>query len=284
MRAPLQLIVVLLLAGLLAACSTTRLAYNQSHRLVSWQLGGYLDLDRSQKALLREEFLALRAWHRATQLPAYAQDLHALADDLEAKRFDADVLESVITRANAHTEVLVARALPHGVVLARSMRDDQLDAVDARLQEEIGEQLAEREAMSQAQWRSKIAEDMVDTLQNWAGSLNATQRARVDAWAQARQATPVMWRSRRQESQRAIFALLEARHTEDFEARVGHFIRQRGDDRSEDLREAAAADRALWIALMLDLEASLSERQRAHLVDALRGYANDAEVFAARAN
>lgn len=283
MHLPLRLIALLLCAALLAGCSTTRLVYNQAHWLVSWQLGGYLELDWGQRAQLRDEFRELRAWHRATQLDAYAEDLRWLAGRLESGDFSRDALESVIARANRHMKELADRALPHVVTILRDMNDAQLAQLQARLSADLEEELAEREAMDIEIWRERIGDDMVESLRDWVGPLEAGQRARIARWARERQAPPGMWRTQRKEALEAAFRLLEDRHAEDFPARVAAFIGARAERRPDSLRETAAADREAWKDLMLDLEAGMRPRQRAHLVAELRRYAQDAERLAQEA-
>ncbi|WP_043770032.1 DUF6279 family lipoprotein [Algiphilus aromaticivorans] len=282
MRHTLRLTLLLLLgAGLLSACSTTRLAYNQSHWLVSWQLGGYLELDWSQRSQLRDEFRELRAWHRVNQLDAYAEDLYWLADRIESRDFDREDLDTVIARANRHVATLVERALPHAATVLRDMGDAQLSDLQTRLSADIEEELAERENMDIAQWRERISEDMVEALRDWAGPLEADQHARIARWARERQAPPGIWRAQRKAALEQAFRLFEQRHAEDFVARVEAFVAERTERRPAALRRAAAADREAWKALMLDLEAGMRPRQRAHLVDVLRAYARDAERLAA---
>lgn len=284
MRHTLRLTLLLLLcAGLLTACSTTRLAYNQSHWLVSWQLGGYLELGWGQRGQLRDEFRELRAWHRATQLDVYAEDLHWLAEHIENRDFDREDLEEAIARANRHVATLVGRALPHAVAVLRSMSDAQIADLRARLSADLEDELAKREKMDIEQWRERISEDMVEALREWAGPLEADQRARIARWARQRQARPGMWRAQRKAAMEEAFGLLKHRNDEDFVARVEAFVAERAERRPAELREAAAAEREAWKALMLDLEAGMRPRQRAHLVEALRGYARDAERLAAAA-
>lgn len=284
MRHTLRLTLLLLLcAGLLTACSTTRLAYNQSHWLVSWQLGGYLELDWGQRGQLRDEFRALRAWHRATQLDVYAEDLHWLAERIENRDFGREDLDEIIARANRHVATLVDRALPRAVVVLRSMSDAQLADLQRRLSADLEDELAKREKMDIEQWRERISEDMVEALRDWVGSLEADQRARIARWARDREARPGMWRAQRKAAMEEAFGLLAHRHEEDFVARVEAFVAERAERRPDELREVATADREAWKALMLDLEAGMRPRQRAHLVDALRGYARDAERLAAAA-
>jgi len=59
----------------LGACSTTRLAYNQAPNLLYWWLDGYMDFNSAQSGQARHDIDAFMAWHRSTELPAYARQL-----------------------------------------------------------------------------------------------------------------------------------------------------------------------------------------------------------------
>ena len=59
----------------LGACSTTRLAYNQAPNLLYWWLDGYMDFDAMQSGQARQDIDTFLAWHRSTELPAYARQL-----------------------------------------------------------------------------------------------------------------------------------------------------------------------------------------------------------------
>lgn len=70
-RFGLLLAVSLLVAG----CSALQLGYNQAPSLVYWWVDGYADLDDLQSARLRTDIDRLLAWHRQSELPAYADRL-----------------------------------------------------------------------------------------------------------------------------------------------------------------------------------------------------------------
>jgi Family of unknown function (DUF6279) len=59
----------------LGACSSVRLAYNQAPNLVYWWLDGYVDFSSEQSPQARQDIDAFLAWHRSTELPAYARQL-----------------------------------------------------------------------------------------------------------------------------------------------------------------------------------------------------------------
>jgi hypothetical protein len=90
----------------LGACSTTRLAYNQAPNLLYWWLDGYMDFDATQSDQARQDIDAFMAWHRSTELPAYARQLQqwqtlAMQDITPAQactQFDA--VRSALLRAS----------------------------------------------------------------------------------------------------------------------------------------------------------------------------------------
>jgi len=59
-------------------CSALRLSYGQGPTLAYWWLDGYADFSTEQAPRVRQALADWFAWHRATQLPEYAQALAAL--------------------------------------------------------------------------------------------------------------------------------------------------------------------------------------------------------------
>lgn len=71
-RHRLRMVALLGLSAVLAACSALQLGYNQAPSLVFWWVDGYADLDDAQSARVRQDIDRILAWHRQTELPAYA--------------------------------------------------------------------------------------------------------------------------------------------------------------------------------------------------------------------
>lgn len=90
----------------LGACSTARLAYNQAPNLLYWWLDGYMDFNATQSDQARQDIDAFLAWHRSTELPAYAlqlQQWQTLAmQDITLTQVCAqfDVVRSAVQRAS----------------------------------------------------------------------------------------------------------------------------------------------------------------------------------------
>lgn len=56
----------------LAACTATRLAYNQAHNAAYWWLDSHVDFSNGQSTPVRGDINAFFQWHRANELPTYA--------------------------------------------------------------------------------------------------------------------------------------------------------------------------------------------------------------------
>jgi hypothetical protein len=63
---------LLLLCALLTSCAAVKLTYNNADTLVYFWLDDYVDFTVDQKVGAKNDIQALHAWHRQTQLPAFA--------------------------------------------------------------------------------------------------------------------------------------------------------------------------------------------------------------------
>jgi hypothetical protein len=75
-------LVVLALAGLLQACSTMKIVYNQAPSLAYWYLDGQFDFLDTQSLRIKLDLASLQTWHRQTQLPGYIDTLQRLQQQL----------------------------------------------------------------------------------------------------------------------------------------------------------------------------------------------------------
>ena len=71
-------LLTLLAALILPGCSAVKLTYNNAPDLVYWWLDSYMDFDSAQATRVRADLLALLAWHRKNELPAYGGALENL--------------------------------------------------------------------------------------------------------------------------------------------------------------------------------------------------------------
>ncbi|MBI3368966.1 MAG: hypothetical protein HY021_11130, partial [Burkholderiales bacterium] len=126
-----RIIPVLLLVSMLAGCSALRLTYNQGPTLAYWWLDGYIDFTSDQAPRVRASLDSWFSWHRATQLPDYAEQLATLQAEAVDNITPAQVCrwtELAQQRANTAFEY----ALPALAQLARSLTTAQIDHLERR--------------------------------------------------------------------------------------------------------------------------------------------------------
>ena len=127
----LKIISVLALAMLLSACSAVKIGYNQLPTLAYFYLDGYADFTDAQSLQVKSELARLQAWHRQTQLPAYADLLDRLQPLLQGTITPAQVC-AVWPDARRQLLVVPTQAEPAVAALAVSLQPEQLKVMQRK--------------------------------------------------------------------------------------------------------------------------------------------------------
>jgi len=77
-RSIIGALLLALLALALPGCSAVKLGYNNAPEITYWWLDSYLDFGDSQPAKVRGDLIAMQAWHRQTELPAWVSTLETM--------------------------------------------------------------------------------------------------------------------------------------------------------------------------------------------------------------
>jgi hypothetical protein len=213
MAAPLaRAALTALLALLLSACSTIKLAYNNADEVVAWMVDDYLDLTREQEHGLRPLLARFHAWHRSTQLPEYARLLDSAERRLAAGLTHADVAWA----ADAITEryrVLALHALADAARVLSTISDEQTAYLRRELEERNRKWSKEHGiGASIAEQRRLRARRLLERIEHWTGSLTALQSQRVTELIDALPLITQQSLDYRKRRQRDFLALLESRH------------------------------------------------------------------------
>ncbi|MDB5977046.1 MAG: hypothetical protein JWR07_3806 [Nevskia sp.] len=266
------------LLPLLAACSTTRLAYDHLDTLLRWQASKYVDLNAQQRQSLDTELQNLWTWHRHTQLPLYAADLRQLAATAQAGPLSREQLEAVSAKIRGDWDRIVEQALPGYARAHVLLSDAQVADMIQRIGKEIERRSRKMLDRSEPERRERMAERMDDTLRDWIGRPNVRQRELVEQWAvQVQLATSEQTQERHSTLDRYA-ALLATRAQPGFEQRIRAFFL--GPDVADDPQSPETVERQRWLQLLADLSATLEPAQREHLCRKLLGYAADFEALA----
>lgn len=200
--------VILLIAVLLSACGFVRTGYEQLDTIAYWWTNRYLDFNEVQAREIKADLETFHAWHRSTQLPAYADILAELQLMVKTEVTPAAACD-VITKARNRFELLLLQTAPQASALALSLEPANMKRLRKKMAEE------------DKQWRKKwldispekLAEDRQeqwrDRSEFFYGRLNAAQKqAILDALARSALDPKLSWMLR-QKRQEDILATLE---------------------------------------------------------------------------
>lgn len=121
-----HIIGALLLALLLPGCSAIQLGYNNAPGLGYWWLDSYLDFNAAQSLKVRAELAALQAWHRKSELPAYAGTLHQL-QQLAPATVSPEQVCDLYSEVRARLQRISDRAEPAVTAITPTLKTEQLD-------------------------------------------------------------------------------------------------------------------------------------------------------------
>lgn len=273
----------MVLVTTLAACTATRLAYNQAPTLSYWWIDRQVDLDDAQTAKTREDVNAFFQWHRRNELPAYASLLRqwqasALEDVSPAQAcVQFEDIRQRLERAAAETVEPFAR-------LALQLSPAQLEHLK-REQAETNEEF-EKDFLrgSPEQRLNKRYKKALSRSESFYGTLSKAQRDLLRNWLQKSPFDPQRSLSERQRRQADL--LQTVRDAQATPAKAGQLVREHiarirqspapgYDAYNQELVRQGCAQFAM-------LHNSTTAEQRANAVSALKGYEDDLRTLSAQ--
>ncbi len=263
MRHRLRAFAVAGLAVFLAGCTMLGLVYNRLDSLVGFYIENLVDLTPEQSAQLDRTLAGNLQWHRESELQRYAQFLREFAGTVDAGLEGARMLEAS-RRAEAYWREIFVQAAPGYSALTLTFTDAQVEQLIAgfeRKDDEEYEEYADRSAAQRAELREKSVRRL---LERFTGPLTATQRALVREHVSRVPSTKEEWRVTRQRWRGSLEETLRERaETPEFHARMLQLIARPYELWTPQYRSAVDASRDSFIALIVELDATLTPAQRA---------------------
>ena len=276
-RRPLSKNLLLLIAFsvLLAACSRVGLAYRNLDWLIPWRLNDYLSLNREQQAWLKPRLQAHLEWHCSSELPRYVDWLQRSEALLEQTPPSASQLSERFAELAGALERITGEITPTAIELLQSLNPGQVAELYAAMDEANREDRQDFLEPPLATQISRRATRMQQRLRPWLGRLNAAQQARIAEWAQALGEQNRLWLDNRLRWQTEFRAVLDARRSADFPARLTRLLQERESAYDADYRAASARSRQALAELFSDLLGSADSNQRERLSARLRDLRRD---------
>ena len=276
MRITIRLLLLTLITTvLISGCSRATLVYRNLDMLVPWSLNDYLDLDRSQQRDLRERVRQHLAWHCSTQLPDIIASLEQLERKAASGPLERQDLEPHYRYVREAMQSIAVEITPTATDLLRALSDAQVEELGRSLEENRREHREKYLEPPLDQQIRERAERMQERLQFWFGPLNAQQRQRVLVWAHALGEQNSRWLENRGRWQQMLLAAVEARHDDDFDARIARLLQEREALMNESDRATFQRAERAGLELVADLHGLADEGQRAHLTNRLAQLQSD---------
>ncbi len=259
--------VALLLAACLfsSACSRFDLAYRHLDTLIPWQVGRYVDLDKTQRAALDGDVDRLLGWHCSTQMPMYVDWLGELEQQVRSDAFDAASVDRVLSRLDQAVDAIAVEATLPSAGLLASLTDKQIAQIEKRFADQRKE---DRKTYLDPSLDTQIeerAERAAERAEGWFGRLNMEQRTRIQSWSASLGEQNAHWLDSRERWQAAFIDALQQRAEAGFTNRIGHLFQEREHYWSSTYQDRYPTARSDLASMIADLYALATPAQRERL-------------------
>jgi hypothetical protein len=266
-------------AWVLAGCTALRLAYDNADTYLLFRANGYLDLDAKGSDELDERIDEFFAWHRRTALPQYARLSEEAAKRVTRGLSRDDLVwgyDSLVAHARQSLRFAAERVAP----LLDRLTPQQVAHMEKRFAEDNRKFAREYLRGSEAERRKRRARRLEERLEDWVGNLSSVQAAKVRQFSEH---TPLYDELRAKDRQRMQAEFVDMIRKRETQKRLPDWIANW--ERGRDPAHAATSERFRqeYLALLLEIDKTLTPEQRNRAAATLRRYAEDFRVLARRA-
>ena len=250
--------------------------------MLRFMASSYLDLDAAQSDDLTPRIARFHQWHRSNELPVYAALLRS-ASQRAARGITAEDVAWGLGNVRSRYRRLAARAAEDGAPVLATLASAQLAALEHKFAENNEKYARQFLPSDHKERRRAQLKRMLERFRDFAGDLTPDQEARIERFALARERHVALRFEDRQRWQRDFVAELKAeRKPEELGRHLAEMFDKPELRRSEEfVREDRRWDEDLG-QLIVDLDGSLSPKQRAQVVRRLSDYAEDFAVLSGK--
>ena len=267
--------------ALLAACSATRVAYNNADTALRYMAWEYFDLDSEQFGDLKLRLARLHEWHRANELPAYAALMRG-ASQRVARGVEAEDVGWAIASLRVRYRRFASRAAEDAAPVLATLGTDQLAYVEKKFAEKNAKFASEFLQRDERERERAQVKRMLERFREWTGALTPKQEARIARFVREHQRFAVLRFEDRQRWQHDAIAMVrEHRRPQELAPRIAEVFTEPQMRRPEEFAREESRWEEGFAQLLVDLDRTLSPEQRAHVVERMQGYADDFAALAA---
>jgi|GEM_PF-6888766 len=270
--------VVCLVLLSLAGCSSNRFAYRNADWFINWALDDYVELNREQQRQFDRALDEFLGWHCSVEMPRYGIYLRdvsaALAPDAPVT-LDAGTLQELSVRALQFWELLLSKALDESLPVLQGLDDEQVQQMLDEFAEKNRDFYKEYVSVDEKKLVKLRVERVRDAMRRWAGSISKQQIQLAQVWAQDADNVYGLIYERRERWREQFAALMKQRTGESFLVELTDLLLHPGRFYSAAERERLLANQRSAQQLLLALEQSLIEKQRARMLAELAKITED---------
>jgi hypothetical protein len=267
---------------LVTACGP-RWYYHQLNWMIPWYVDDYLALDSAQRSALENRLAHQLDWHCRTQLPVYAAFLKSVKQDFEApgQSITRDRFVHYLETLEQYWKGLMARIGPDVADIVITASDDQIEELFRNIEKENLERQRTYVDPPPREILQNRAHRMVDRLEQWIGDLTSAQYAAVEKWSHDMGATTDQWLANRRRQQQAFRNLIATRAVDPtFKEKFTILLVSPEVVRTKAYQVQLDRNIALMLDLLTDIEKTLTDAQRSHLLAYLESLAEDFDRLA----
>jgi hypothetical protein len=166
----------------------------------------------------------------------------------------------------AFGDAVVAQAGPEAARLLTTLTDEQLAELEAGLEERARERAEESEReLAKGSWRKERERDLRRQMKRWTGAATQEQRAIIAQTVEQLEPTTQDWTESQRQWRTLLIGTLRSPPTPARELDVLQLLLDPGQHWTQGYSEKNRRNRERTLALLEQLDASLSTEQRAHL-------------------
>jgi ribosome-binding ATPase YchF (GTP1/OBG family) len=251
------------------------MAYNNADWLAQWYIDDYVDLSRDQNRNLEVELESVLEWHRDTQLLPYRQQLVALANDLDYLPISEQVWLNHYNQITDHWQRVRRELSTRAASLAPQLNQNQVNYLFTKLAENNKQRLEDFNEKTLAEYRADRLERLLETLENYLGTVNKQQEDYADMFVEQAKITEQEWFNSKVTLQAAMKDVFLSRPKTELTNELFKIMINPDQFKSATLLAAYPHNRQLLLSMLHKISTSLDKDQ----VRYLTGEINDLIQF-----
>lgn len=264
------LILILLLT--LAAC-TTKVAYNFLDWAIEWKVQRMVKLHGEQKILTQKAIKDFHHWHRATQLPQYADYLRLLQIRLNDAPITAEEIHAETDKVQVLVDQSVEKVLPDATEVLSTLSDAQVNELLKSVAEERKEYKEEYVDPSEKKRQRIYYKKFIKHAQDWLGTLSKAQKEQVKTWSEQLEPFETLNLEQQKIWEQDLEKILAQRQDKTALIKgLQNLMFHRTDNWQPELEKILDRNQALSYELIANLLNGMSEGQRKHMNKKIEDY------------